>query len=221
MARHQRRPSRSAVRVLAIVLLAAVIVGGGTWAALEFSAAGSHRQAAPEGERPPSTGRPPSAVQTCAQALERGREAVRAARAAVAGWAAHVEAELDVDAGRISRAQADKIWDETEAGGPDQVTAFQAAAERYRSVRASCGHAASADVPGKLRPELAGCRELAALTDQTLAAARSALAGWKGHLRDMATGTGAALDAHAAVPDIERFRAAVRSYQRHDRCTLG
>jgi hypothetical protein len=216
MARHRRRPRRNARRMLAAVVLATVTTGGTAWAALELSPPGRQQPAAT-----PEASPTPPVVSRCVRALEQGGEAVTAARAAVAGWAGHVEAEFDVDAGRISSAEANRIWDETTANSPSQISRFRAAAAHYHSLRPTCQQAAGAELPAKLQSALTECQDLAALTDQTLAAARAALTDWNAHLHDMAAGPGGMLDAPAAVPGIDRFYAAAHDYQRHARCALG
>jgi hypothetical protein len=171
----------------------------------------------------------PASLQACVAAVERGAAAVGRARPAVADWAAHVKAQTDLDAGRNTMAETERIWARTRARGPGGVTAFGAADTAYRRVAGACQQPLPADVDGDVAAAAATCRRASRQTDLVLAAARRAVQDWAAHLKAMADRRSGRIGAahaaeqwraayRAAPININRFDAAERVYRAHPPC---
>lgn len=84
-------------------------------------------------------------------------------------WNAHVQAQVDLDAGRNTEAETKAVWTTTRTRGPARADAFDEAAVAWRGCTGT--------------PEPAACTEA---TDATLDAASDAVGDWRRHLRAMA-----------------------------------
>jgi hypothetical protein len=171
----------------------------------------------------------PASLQACVAAVERGAAAVGRASATVADWVAHVKAQTDLDAGRNTMAETERIWARTRARGPEGVIGFRAADAAYRRVAGACPRPPPADVDSDLAAAVTRCRQASRQTDLVLAAARGAVQDWAAHLKAMADRrSGRIGPAHAAEQwraayraapiNINRFEVALRVYRAHSPC---
>lgn len=172
------RGTAALIAVLVLVTVAAI-------GALS-SGAGEHR--------PPARASVPSAAQTapggrqasaatpraCTSAAAREADDLRAAARSMSQWRVHVGAMNQLVAGRITLAQASAFWNRTRVGAQQRVSAFRAtdrgvaaAAARCRKDRSGAGTAG------------ARCARSVRLRGLVLAAARTAIATWQRHIRDM------------------------------------
>ena len=138
-------------------------------------------------------------VEKCRTASQKGLEAVSAARPAVAGWAAHIQAMKDQESGKNTEAQTKAIWTATRAAGPAQVAKLQAAEAAYESARTACDAVADGELNSEDRAAVKGCRDFDAKVDTTLDAANRAIAEWKAHLAAMAARRAGQLDPDTAM----------------------
>lgn len=185
----------------------------------------------PAAEEPPTVEIPASA-HACADAVSTGLTAVDAARAMVSGWAAHIQAMDDLQAGVNTQEQTAAIWTATREQGPADVSAFDAAREAYAPASPACSAFDIATMPADLRPAVESCQARAARTDSVLAAGQAAGADWASHLQAMADRRAGNLDPHsahlawmaaysAAPVNIDRFGAEDVAYAGLPPCDLG
>jgi hypothetical protein len=180
---------------------------------------------------PTPSPRAPASLAACAAAVQRGATAVARARATVADWAAHVKAQTDLESGRNTVAETERIWARTRARGTGGVTAFRAADTAFRRVAGACQAPPPADVDSDVVAAAATCREVGRQTDLVLAAARGAVQDWTAHLKAMADRDAGRLGAaHAAAEwraayraapvNINRFNGAEQVYRAHSPCEV-
>ena len=203
------RPSRLVVPLL----LAAVLLGGGIFAAVKYGSNGTTADpqvtptvAASEATATPSTspstatpsstsataGKP--GVNTAAQnaikklaACESGVDAadtvMAAAKTGVGHWAVHVQAQTDANSRKISVAEMQKLFKKTRLAGPADQRRYSDAQSAYEEAKASCASVKGAD--RETAAALRSCRERADAQRPVLTAAANGMQDWKSHLAAM------------------------------------
>jgi hypothetical protein len=172
----------------------------------------------------------PASLHECVAAVQRAAAAMARARATVADWAAHVQAQTDLDSGKNTVAATERIWERTRTRGPAGVRAFGAADAAYRRAADACREP-PADVDSDVAAAAATCRQVSKQTDLVLAAARGAVRDWAAHLKAMADSESGRIGAaHAAAEwraayraapiNINRFNGAERVYRAHPPCEV-
>jgi hypothetical protein len=135
----------------------------------------------------------------------------------------------DQQSGKISEAEATRIWAATTARGPARVAAFRAADADYQRVRGPCRAAPDGGVTADVAAALTTCRKVDGQTETAIAAARDAVADWVAHMEAIADRKVGRLDPHRAMlqwldvyrkapVNIKKFEAAERFYRRQARC---
>jgi hypothetical protein len=234
----RRRQRRSAVRPAVVVALLCVL---GLLTAGWFVVAEIRRSPGPSAKPTRSTvvstptfeasALMPPAVQACADAVERGDGAVAQARRAITDWHGHVQAMVDLVAGRNTEAQTKRIWAQTRARGAPGVARFRATTTEYQKARGKCLGTPVDEVVPEAAAAVATCRDVSRQTDAVLSAAGGAVRDWDAHLRAMAAREAGRIDPHhawqtwlkayqAARVNIDKFTSADRVYQDHASCGL-
>jgi hypothetical protein len=255
MARARRakpRRSRALIGLLVVALLA-----GGVVAALRFwpgsltaiSSGPSPTAVLTPAETEPSSATSPSPAPTepvessaaarpaseqAVQAMESCRERVRAAdevleqaQTGIGHWAAHVGAERDAQAGRISVEDRQAIFKATRLQGPADQKRYADALAAYDRVRdASCDEVDEADeADEEVTATLASCQQRASAQAPVLKAAAGAMGDWKSHLAAMqrsrevhvADAQEVWLDAYRAAPkNLDAYDEAKREFDAPD-----
>lgn len=163
---------------------------------------------------------------TAAEILDGCRTEVRAAddvreaaERGVGHWAAHVRAQTDADADRITVAEMDAIFARTKEAGPDDVRRYRRALARHDDSEGSC----RADQEGAepVARQLRRCAERAEEQQPVLEAAAAAMDDWSDHLREMRRSRSGKIHDpqqtwrerwRAAPPHIEAHRKAERQF---------
>ena len=209
--RVRRRPRRARVlRVLGVVLL---VAGAGAAVGAVWPAARPAVPIAGPSPAPPSTPTAApaapvdpaaAALQACATAVARGRAAVDAAQPSYSHWAAHVRAQLDLDAGLATLDQARERWAATRATADADLAGFTTVYAAFPPVRDGCAvpaavSPAAVTVPSAAPapdvrdrrpgaptdPVLAGCRTEFAAVDAAVTAAKAVVDDWAAHVAMM------------------------------------
>lgn len=109
---------------------------------------------------------------------------VEEARNGVHHWSEHVQAQTDANAGRISLAQRQAIFDRTREHGPHDLQAYDRALAKWkRQGTGAC--VAPADAPPKIRATIADCVSREQALRPVMTAAAKAMADWQRHQADM------------------------------------
>ena len=181
------------------------------------------------------TGTAPSAVPTalvlrCRIAVTTGEDAARAGAASYRDWARHVQAQLDLDAGRATWLGAVQLWTATRSAGRGDTEAFARAVRRRAATAGACG-AVAGQTSGALHRVVTGCQARSAALDRVIRAGARVDTDWAWHL---ATTTSEV--AHApggpqaqpwlatvkvALPVLEQFRQAQAALVAAPPCRLG
>jgi hypothetical protein len=253
--KHELPATHRANRVAIIVLVAAVLGSGVAWAvvnarsgsggtaASETSSTSSTSTTGPTtSSSPPTSTTAPSsaagaaltkarsALATCAAGVAAREQLARAAAASARDWGTHTGAELKLDSGTWTLAQAKAAWAASKAHGPADLQQFAAAsaAVRTKSSATACRSVAAYTAS----TDLAANGKRCAARDQALAAMASTGSvvhdQWAAHLAMMAnkahTEAGAyhdrwmAMVAQAQAP-LTRYAAAAAVLARTPTCS--
>jgi hypothetical protein len=231
--RKRRHPARRVLTIALAVVGLAAGAGAVAWWLDRSEGPPPVPSRSPGFTSPTPTASPtvPGSLHACVSAVQQGAAAAARARVTVADWAAHVKAQTDLDAGRNTVAETERIWARTRARGPGGVTAFRAADAAYRRVAGACQQPLPADVDRSVAAAAATCRRASRQADLVLAAARGAVQDWAAHLEAMADRRSGRIGrAHAAEQwraayraapiNINRFDAAERVYRAHPPCEV-
>jgi hypothetical protein len=121
---------------------------------------------------------------TCRQAVG-ARDAVIAAAATGMGhWSAHVQAQTDANAGKLTVKGMKQIWTRTRLLGPEDVARYDDAVDAAPGASQQCATPPDA-APAEVRTALEQCAERMAAQGPVLAASAHGMADWAKHLADM------------------------------------
>ena len=116
------------------------------------------------------------------QSLQQG--VLAAARPAMSQWKVHIAAMNQLVAGRITLAQATAFWDASRRQAARRIETFDAADRLFRSAAGSLCPEAAAPPPGS-SSALRTCLDAVAAGDATVRDARTTMATWRDHVKDM------------------------------------
>lgn len=244
MGRHSAGGGAPFGKAAAAVVAAAAIIGGGygAYAALSNDdtpdsmatsspssatsrAANPQTTTSPTASAPttstsPSPSGPPAAataaIETCTKEIAAGETLAKAAAASARDWGAHAGAQWDLDAGKITFAEAEIQWAKSKKPGPADVAAFKAADRAYAEVRDTCSAATDQTQGTALADKGKACAERATALKDVAVAGRTVNDQWAGHIKQMAG------KAHNAGPAyhaewMERTSAAKGSIKAYDK----
>lgn len=170
----------------------------------------------------------PSALLACRAEVRAGEAAVRAARTSYKHWSAHVQAQVGLDRGTLTAAEAKEIWARTKKPGDSDVATFRSKQRAYDEKPKAC-----ADLPADLP---SGYQEMAdACTARSAAVAKAVTAGdrvnddWAAHVALMKRKDGTAgwrylaewrSMVEEAPPDLKKFAKRYRTYSQAPSCDL-
>ena len=170
-----------------------------------------------------------AAVQRCRTDILAGEAAARAGTVSYRDWSRHVQAQLDLDAGRATWLGAVEVWAATRSAGAGDRQAFTLAVRRRAATAGACG-AVAAQTSGAVHRSATGCRLRSAALDQALATGARVEADWARHLAATtseaahAPGGPQALPwlatVQAALPTLGRFRQAQAALAEAPACRL-
>lgn len=175
--------------IVVALSLAAVVLGVLRAAGIRGHDTGTTSPRRDTSSTPPSTpARSPTvadgtALNACQQLWSLEQEVLTVARPAMNQWDTHIVAMNQLVAGRITLDQAVAFWNKTRLGATRHVHAFDAADRRLRST--SGLPCAAASTPGDTSPALAACLAAVDAAHTTLGSARTTIATWSHHVRDM------------------------------------
>jgi len=167
--------------VVAIAVLA-LAAWGGAWL---------HRGG--DGERAALSGRPAAVaaavspqLSACQHALTLGDAVADAADASHRDWGAHVQAQLELDQGKITLAQTLARWASSKRPGPSDVAAFTTARAAWAKASGACQTMASKATTTSDRADAAACMARSAAVQAVVATGADVNAEWADHLQMMA-----------------------------------
>jgi hypothetical protein len=122
----------------------------------------------------------PDAAVACRETLAAADAVLGAAREGLSHWGAHVQAEVDYRALRITRDEQKKIFSETGALGPQDIKVFKERDDAYKARGAACGQLDPATVPSA-----DNCVDRNNAVADAVAVGRKAMSDWETHLANM------------------------------------
>jgi hypothetical protein len=166
------------------------------------------------------------AVVACREAIGTADGVLAAAREGLSHWSAHVQAEIDYRALRITRDEQKKIFSETRALGPQDIRVFKERGDAYNARADACTQLDPAAVS-----DAANCMDRNNATTDAVVAARKAMSDWETHLTNMAKFRDGEFDpshaqhlweqaAQQAPANIEAFRTADQALQNAPACNV-
>ena len=169
-------------------------------------------------DRPDDDGR--AVLAGCQQRVRARDGVITQAKIGVGHWAAHVQAQTDANAQRISPKRMKELFAATRVLGPGDVSRYEGARRTADQRTRSC--AAPKDLPGEVRAALNRCSDRLRAQDRVLAAGARGMGDWKSHLEDMRRSkAGHVHNAQAvwlrtwraAPPNINAFKSAVAGFR--------
>lgn len=165
--------------LLGLVWGATAVFGGSDSPADKAPTGGANPQQAAESS-PAAPSRPPP-LERCRRADADLAAPLQAANAAMDQWEVHIGAMNKLVVGAISLQQANAFWNQTRVGAHRHLDRFHAADRAVPAV--------SCPAPDRVRPHaspaLRSCVRRVAADQRALAAARTTLATWGMHVKDM------------------------------------
>jgi hypothetical protein len=124
----------------------------------------------------------PLELRACQAQITAGEAAAEAAHQSFADWSAHVQAQVDLDAGRIAEDTAWEIWLDTKARGTSDLASFKHAVATYQQLKGSCAAllAKAAGTGGA-----PNCVSRGALLEAVVTAGETMNADWDRHVQMM------------------------------------
>ncbi len=138
-------------------------------------------------ETPPTTTVDPvvAQVDACKAGWQLQAAATSAAATVLGEWKAHIDIMNNLQAGRVTLAEAKKGWGPTTAQASPHIAAFHAADQAYQSATTQrCTPPTDPASPNPDAKSLATCAASMKVVDGILAKARTAIAPWETHLKD-------------------------------------
>jgi hypothetical protein len=150
---------------------------------------------------------------------------VQAAGRSAADWHAHVQAQIDLDAGASTRDETQAIWVQTRERGAGDVAAFAAAEEIYRQRTGACERLTKVEPADDA---VVACADRATDLDTAVRAGDAVNQDWSAHL-DMMADKEHIERYHemwramvvAAPENLEAFAAAREALSSAGRCEIG
>jgi hypothetical protein len=227
-----QEPPRRRGLAVALVLVAALIATGGSVAAWRVNqathsslvagpaaaATGGRTQptaSASPGEAGDGTAKVTSArtataaaqqLAACQQKIAAADQLVREAKVGIGHWNEHVQAQTDLNAGKITGEEMGAIFVRTRLAGPADVRRYSDALQTYTRAEASCGPAAGSSA--EVRSALSRCSKRDKAQQPVLRAAEDAMGDWSRHLDDMAASRRQHYRHNAQFGWIQTWRAA-------------
>jgi hypothetical protein len=180
------------------------------------------------GPTSPAASVPPTAVLACAKQVAAGEALATAVASSYQHWSGHVQAQLDLDAKRITAVQTKARWAATKVGGPEDLRRFDQARAALARVGTPC-RTLDAAASGSWAKQAGGCtrraERLTAVTDAGTVVHRQ----WAAHLDMMANKDHADMGAYlarwrrmvtAAGPAFTTYRAAARDLKSAPACEI-
>lgn len=173
-------------------LLAGIVVLGLVWMIVWAASDTAEIEGAPNQARLPglASGSPsaspspegPTRMERCTSAANALRAPLRAADPAMAQWEVHVGAMNKLVVGAITLRQANAFWNQTRVGAHRQIDRFHSGLAALRR------HGVDCPAPGLMAqasPALRSCARQVAADLRALQAARTSVATWSMHVREM------------------------------------
>jgi hypothetical protein len=129
-----------------------------------------------------------AALQSCRAALAAQQGTLTTAETSLAQWQEHIDAMNLLVGGAITFADAVVFWENSRMGATENVAAFREADIAYTTLQDRCGPLESALAEPATDWEqtaLEACADATVGRDAVLDAARTAVATWEHHIRDM------------------------------------
>ena len=174
-----------------------------------------------------AAGRAGEALAGCARSLTVGDRLARAAAASARDWTIHTQAQVRLDKGTFTPAQAHAAWDASKARGPADVREFSAAAAAWSRARHGCEGVGAATRGTSLSGRGTACEARHAAVSPVVRTAGKVNAQWAAHLTMMAGkahSDGASYHrrwlamVRAAPPALDAYSAAAAGLTRAPRC---
>jgi hypothetical protein len=124
-----------------------------------------------------------AALRTCRAKVEAADEVMATARTGMKNWSDHIQAQTDMNAGKITMEEMDDIFDRTRKAGEDDEKQYRAALKGYEDQDGSCSEVSGASA--EVTERLARCAERGRAQEPVLAAANDGMDDWTRHLGEM------------------------------------
>lgn len=125
-------------------------------------------------------------LSACQHALTLGDAVADAADASHRDWGSHVQAQLQLDQGKITLAQTLALWASSKKPGPSDVHAFTTARAAWAKASGACQTMATKATTTADRADAAACMARRAAVQAVVATGADVNAEWADHLQMMA-----------------------------------
>jgi hypothetical protein len=152
-------------------------------ARLPIPGASTTSTSTPSGSGQPDESPGIAALGTCRAKIEAADKVLATARTGMKNWSDHIQAQTDLNAGKITTEEMDDIFDRTRKAGEDDEEQYNAAVKGYEDQGGSCS-----EVPGasaEVTQRLTRCAERGRAQEPVLAAAKDGMSDWIRHLGEM------------------------------------
>ena len=122
----------------------------------------------------------------CRHELTLGDAVAAAADASHRDWGSHVQAQLQLDQGKLTLAQTLALWASSKKPGPSDVRAFTTARAAWAKASGACQTMASPTTTTADRADAAACMARRAAVQAVVATGADVNAEWAAHLQMMA-----------------------------------
>ncbi len=167
--------------VVAIAVLA-LVAWGGTW----LHRGSDDGRAAAGGQSAVVAAAVSPQLSACQHALTLGDAVADAADASHRDWGSHVQAQLQLDQGKITLAQTLALWASSKKPGPSDVHAFTTARAAWAKASGACQTMATKATTTADRADAAACMARRAAVQAVVATGADVNAEWADHLQMMA-----------------------------------
>ena len=124
-----------------------------------------------------------TALKACRANVAAADKVLAAGRDGMRHWSEHIQAQTDANAGRITTAEMEAIFDRTMKAGHHDETQWADAIQAHQKTSGSCQDVAGA--PTEVANQLARCAERRRAQEPVLNAAHDGMADWTKHLGEM------------------------------------
>jgi hypothetical protein len=121
----------------------------------------------------------------CQQRVAAADQVLREAKVGIGHWGEHVQAQTDLNAGKITGEEMGAIFTRTRLAGPADLRRYSDARQSYVRAESTCSPVEGS--PAGIKKALARCDKRADAQKPVLAAAEDGMGDWSRHLADMAS----------------------------------
>ena len=172
----------AATLTVVTIAVLALVAWGGVW----LHRGGDEGRVAAGGQSAVVAAAASPQLSACQHALTLGDAVADAADASHRDWGSHVQAQLQLDRGKITLAQTLALWASSKKPGPSDVHAFTTARAAWAKASGACQTMATKATTTADRADAAACMARRAAVQAVVATGADVNAEWADHLQMMA-----------------------------------